>query len=118
MTIRTKRIYDPPAPEDGVRILIDRVWPRGMRKADAHIDLWLRSIAPSSDLRKWFNHDPAKWDDFKQRYFAELQERHADLATIRQHADAGTVTLLYGARDTEHNNAMALKEYLEQNAGA
>ena len=113
MPIHTKRIYDPPAAEDGHRILVDRVWPRGIKKADARLDAWLKDIAPSTDLRKWFGHDPAKWDEFQRHYFAELDEKPDTIADLKQRAKSGPLTLLYAAKDTEHNNAAALKAYLE-----
>jgi uncharacterized protein YeaO (DUF488 family) len=111
--IRVKRIYDPPAPEDGCRVLVDRLWPRGVRKADAAIDLWLREIAPSTELRHWFAHDPAKWAGFRERYRAELSDKEDALAGLRGKARESTVTLLYAAHDAEHNNAVALKGLLE-----
>ncbi len=114
MTIRTKRVYDPPAAEDGERVLVDRLWPRGLAKADAAIDLWLKEIAPSHELRRWFGHDHEKWGEFKSRYFRELED-HADL--VRELANTArrkTVTLLYGAKETRYNNATALREYLAQ----
>lgn len=114
MTIRLKRIYDPSSAEDGARILVDGMWPRGIRKADARIDAWMRDIAPSTGLRKWFGHDPARWDEFRSRYHAELDERPALVEELRARVAGGTVTLCYAARDREHNNAVALKEYLER----
>ena len=109
----TKRAYDAPGPDDGLRILVDRLWPRGIKKEDLLIDEWLRDISPSPELRQWFAHEPAKWNDFVKRYFKELDQNkmlwQALLAKARHHR----VTLLYGAKDTEHNNAVALKEYLE-----
>jgi uncharacterized protein YeaO (DUF488 family) len=112
MQLRLKRVYDPPAKADGQRILVDRVWPRGVKKADAALDLWLKEVAPSTALRKWFNHDPEKWPEFQRRYRAEL-DRNPD--QLRPLVDAkGRVTLLYGARDHEHNNAVVLKAYLEK----
>lgn len=113
MLIKAKRIYDAPAVDDGFRILVDRLWPRGMKKEGAPFDLWLKEIAPSDDLRKWFGHEPAKWPEFKQRYFAELRHKQDLVAIIRQHARAGAVTLLYSAKDEKHNNAVALLEYLQ-----
>ena len=112
--IKVKRIYDPTSPDDGVRFLVDRLWPRGLRKETVKIEAWLKEYAPSEELRRWFGHDQAKWDEFKQRYFAELDKapslRHIILPAIQQ----GTVTLLFAARDLEHNNATALKVYLDQ----
>ena len=114
MTIQIKRVYDPPEDSDGVRILIDRLWPRGLSKERAKLDLWLKDIAPSDELRKWFEHEPAKWPEFKQRYFAELADKAHLLDTIRGQASEGKITLLFGARNEEMNNAVALKEYLER----
>ncbi|MFW6323788.1 MAG: DUF488 domain-containing protein [Desulfovibrionales bacterium] len=113
--IRIKRVYDPPMPEDGVRILVDRVWPRGMKKEKAALDHWFKEIAPSSELRKWFAHEPAKWGKFKQRYRAELQSerKEALLREIAEKAEQGTVTLVYAAADREYNNAAALQFFLE-----
>lgn len=113
MLIKAKRIYDAPAADDGMRILVDRLWPRGMKKDGATFDLWLKEIAPSDALRQWFGHDPAKWAEFKKRYFAELRIKQDSVAVLRQHAQADAVTLLYSAKDEKHNNAMALLEYLQ-----
>ena len=112
--IRTKRVYDDADPSDGARYLVERLWPRGMRKEDLRLDGWLKDVAPSPDLRRWFAHDPAKWDEFKRRYFAELDARPDAWQPLAEAARKGDVTLLYSARDTEHNSALALKEYLEQ----
>ena len=113
--IKTKRIYESPAEEDGFRILVDRLWPRGVQKEKAKIDLWLKEIAPSDDLRKWFAHDPQKWEEFKKKYAKELATKQGLLNEIRQiEKEKGTVTFLYSARDTEHNNAVALKIILEK----
>lgn len=112
--LTTKRVYETPKRSDGVRILVDRLWPRGLKKEDAQIDLWLKDIAPSSDLRKWFNHDPKKWPEFKKRYAKELKgeaEQEA-IATIKKEAKKKTVTLLYGSKEEEHNNAIALLHFL------
>ncbi len=113
MQIKIKRIYDAPAADDGFRILVDRLWPRGMKKDGAPFALWLKEIAPGDALRKWFSHDPAKWAEFKKRYFAELRTKQDSVALLRQHARAGAVTLLYSAKDEKHNNAAALLEYLQ-----
>lgn len=116
MPIRTKRIYEDNAKADGYRVLVDRLWPRGMRKEDAGVDLWLKSAAPSTELRKWFDHDPAKWVEFRKRYQAELDDRDEPLAPIREKLDAGhTVTLLYASRDQEHNHALVLADILGEN---
>lgn len=114
MTFRLKRIHDPASNDDGCRVLVDRIWPRGMRKADAAIDQWMREIAPSTELRKWFGHDPARWDEFLRRYHQELDARPDLVDELCTRAADGTVTLCFAARDREHNNAVALKEYLEQ----
>ncbi len=112
LDIRTKRVYDPPDAGDGFRVLVDRVWPRGLSKEQVRADLWLRNIAPSAPLRKWFGHDPARWEGFKERYFAELDDHPDSINLLLEKAGAGTLTLLFSARDTEHNQAVALKEYL------
>jgi uncharacterized protein YeaO (DUF488 family) len=113
--IRIKRIYDSPAKEDGYRILIDRLWPRGLTKEKAKIDLWLREIAPSDELRKWFSHDPAKWTEFKKRYEKELANKQELLRKIMQlEKEKGVVTLLYSTKETEHNNAVALQGFLKK----
>ncbi len=114
MTIDLKRVYDPPANSDGRRILVDRIWPRGITKADLQIDAWLKDLAPSTELRKWFGHDPAKWDEFRKRYAGELEQRSEALEELVEKARAGRVTLVFSAKDTEHNNAVALKEHLER----
>ncbi|OPY89800.1 MAG: hypothetical protein A4E72_00980 [Syntrophus sp. PtaU1.Bin208] len=114
MKIQIKRAYDPPAPEDGYRVLVDRLWPRGLSKERAAVDEWLREVAPSNDLRRWFGHDPERWAEFKRRYFVELaapatQEALAHLQTL---AAGGGMTLLYAAKDEARNNAVVLREYL------
>jgi uncharacterized protein YeaO (DUF488 family) len=113
MMIKVKRVYVTASPDDGVRLLVDRLWPRGLNKGSVKLDAWLKDFAPSDDLRKWFGHDPARWDAFLSRYFAELDK----ITTVRQAIlpanRRGTVTLLFAARDLEHNNAIALKSYLE-----
>jgi uncharacterized protein YeaO (DUF488 family) len=114
MQIELKRAYDPPAPGDGRRVLVDRIWPRGIARDDLRIDAWLKELAPSPELRKWFGHDPERWQEFKARYARELDERPDALAQLVEMAKAGRVTLLFGAKDTEHNNAVALKDYLER----
>jgi uncharacterized protein YeaO (DUF488 family) len=114
MEIRLKRAYDPPARDDGRRVLVDRIWPRGIARDDLRIEAWLKDLAPSPGLRKWFGHDPEKWQEFKERYARELDQRRPDaLAQLVELAKAGRITLVFGAKDTEHNNAVALKEYLE-----
>ncbi|MBV8174194.1 MAG: DUF488 family protein [Verrucomicrobia bacterium] len=112
--IQLKRAYQPPAEEEGRRVLVDRFWPRGVSKKEAHIDLWMKSLAPSDDLRKWFGHRPEKWREFKQRYFEELDKMPAEIGELLNEARRGMVTLVFAARDETHNNAVALKEYLER----
>ena len=116
-TLRIKRVYEPAAQTDGQRILVDRVWPRGMTHEKAALTLWLKEIAPSADLRKWFGHDPARWDGFRSRYFAELAANAEALAQLRGYLSRGPVTLLYAARDEEHNNAVALRDFLLHGSG-
>lgn len=111
--IRLKRVYEPAAPGDGVRVLVDRLWPRGLAKEKAAIDHWLKEVAPSTALRQWFGHDPARWPEFRQRYRAELAENPAALAALRRLCRGQTLTLVYAASDPEHNNAMVLKSLLE-----
>jgi uncharacterized protein YeaO (DUF488 family) len=117
MTVKLKRVYDPPKPADGFRVLVDRLWPRGVSKSYARIDLWLKEIAPSAALRKWFGHDTLKWDTFRARYFRELQKNPEAVAQLNEIIRNGPVTLLFAAKDQEHNNAVALKEYLESGRG-
>lgn len=111
--IRLKRAYDAPARADGLRILVERLWPRGVRKDQAAIDLWLKDLAPSTELRQWFQHDPAKWAEFRRKYWAELQRRGDLLALLKRRTEEGPVTFVYAASDERHNSALALKEYLE-----
>lgn len=110
--VRVKRVYEEPDPDDGFRVLVDRIWPRGLRKEDAAVDLWLKDVAPSTALRQWFGHDPKKWAEFKRRYHAELAQDRAALEPLESAMRKGKVTLLYGAHDTEHNNAVALAAFL------
>ncbi len=112
--IRIKRVYDPAAADDGVRVLVDRLWPRGMRKADLAADLWLKDAAPSATLRQWFGHDPERWDGFRERYRAELVERPGVIAQLLALARHGRLTLVYGARDEAHNQAVVLRSLLVQ----
>ena len=112
-----RRAYDPPTRNDGHRVLVDRIWPRGVSKVDARIDDWAREIAPSDDLRRWFDHDPRRWDEFQRRYRAELREREQVLDTLARRVDEGRVTLVYGARDEQHNNAVVLRDILEGRRG-
>jgi uncharacterized protein YeaO (DUF488 family) len=111
--IRTKRVYEAKARTDGRRILIDRLWPRGLTKADAAVDFWARAIAPSHELRRWYQHAPAKWPEFRARYFAELNANPAGIAELRANCGHGPVTFLYSSKETRLNNATALAEYLE-----
>jgi uncharacterized protein YeaO (DUF488 family) len=110
--LRLKRVYEPAAREDGVRVLIDRLWPRGLTKDKAAIDHWMKEIAPSSELRKWFGHDPDRWAEFRNRYMEELRQHTGLLDQIQNLAKKGTVTLLFGAHDEEHNDAVVLQEVL------
>lgn len=110
MKIRIKRVYEKPAKEDGFRILVDRLWPRGLTKEKASVDLWLKDIAPTTELRKWFDHDPAKWNDFKKRYRLELKKNNEPVLVLKEHLKKGIVTLVYAAKDEEHNEALVLKE--------
>ncbi len=112
--IAIKRAYDKPSHSDGFRILIDRLWPRGLTKEKVAADLWLKDIAPSTELRKWFGHDPEKWPEFKNKYFQELKQKKELIDTIKKHTKQGRVTLLYSARDELHNDAIVLKEFLEK----
>lgn len=111
--IRLKRVYDDASPDDGTRVLVDRLWPRGLSREVAKVDLWLKGLAPSDELRRWFNHDPERWPEFRKRYRAELAENSEDLETLRRLVAGKTpVTLLFAAKDSEHNNAVVLKERL------
>jgi|SRR6516165_10151426 uncharacterized protein YeaO (DUF488 family) len=111
--LKLKRVYEPPARTDGVRVLVERLWPRGISKEWAAVDLWLKEVAPSTELRQWFAHDPAKWPEFQRRYRAELRAHKDAVHTLKQKARQGAVTLVYAARDEEHNAALALKRFLE-----
>jgi uncharacterized protein YeaO (DUF488 family) len=110
--LRVKRVYEPPASEDGYRVLVDRLWPRGISRDEAAIDEWLPDVGPTDDLRRWFWHDPERFEEFRRRYKEELDERRGLLTDLRRRARSGTVTLLFGARDTERNNAVVLAEVL------
>jgi uncharacterized protein YeaO (DUF488 family) len=112
--VKLKRAYEPAAPDDGTRILVDRLWPRGVSKAEAAVDRWSKEIAPSTELRQWFGHDPARWPEFRRRYTEELRHNAAELDEIRALARQGTVTLVYGARDEAHNDAVVLMDVLLQ----
>ena len=113
MLILLKRVYEKPAKHDGVRVLVERLWPRGISKAQAQIDLWLKEVAPSTELRKWFHHDPLKWNEFKARYFAELTERQVNLEYVRTQVKRDQVTFVFASKEEQYNTAVALKEYLE-----
>ena len=112
--VRIKRVYAEPGSEDGKRILVDRLWPRGLTKEKARVDVWLKEVAPSTELRKWFGHDPAKWTEFKARYRDELKSHAEQLALLRHEAEQGPITLLYGAKDEEHNEAVVLAARLRR----
>jgi uncharacterized protein YeaO (DUF488 family) len=114
MRIRVKRVYETTAKSDGFRVLVDRLWPRGISKEAAKLDLWLPDLGPSTTLRQWFNHDPARWAEFQRHYHAELKEKSALLATITKQAKASSVTLLYSAKDERHNQAVALRNFLKR----
>lgn len=112
--IRIKRAYEAPSEDDGYRVLVDRLWPRGLKKVDVALDEWAKGLAPSDDLRKRFAHDHERWEEFRDLYFRELDRAPELVAELRRRADEGTVTLVYAARDEERNNAVALREYLER----
>ncbi len=112
--IRVKRVYDAPDNNDGLRILVDRLWPRGLSKERAAVDLWLKDLAPSEALRKWFGHDPERWMQFRKRYYREIVKYAGPLRHIGAHGRRSDLTLLYAARDTDHNNAVALRDYLRR----
>ncbi len=111
--IQLKRAYDRPSAEDGKRFLVERLWPRGMKKTELRIDAWLKDVAPSTALRRWFSHDPDKWTEFRRRYFAELDKNTEAWEQILQAAQRGRITLIYSSHDQQHNNAVALKDFLE-----
>ncbi len=115
MQLRTKRIYLEADESDGTRILIDRLWPRGVSKAAARVDFWAKSVAPSNDLRKWYQHEPARWDTFRERYCSELDSNPVGVAELRAQLSAGTTTILFASKEEALNNATALVEYLEAN---
>jgi uncharacterized protein YeaO (DUF488 family) len=116
--IWTKRAYEEPGKKDGMRVLVDRIWPRGISKDEARIDRWLKDVAPTTELRKWFNHELQKWEEFKKKYFQELTGKSEALEELLEMVHKGRITLVYGAKDQQHNNAVALKEYLENRARA
>lgn len=112
--IKLKRAYEKPARDDGERILVERLWPRGLTKQRVKIDLWLKDVAPSAELRRWFGHDPDKWDEFRRRYQKELKDKSDLLKLLKRKAESGAITLIYAARDEEHNGALVLKGFLEK----
>ena len=112
MDVRVKRVYDKPDSKDGLRILVDRLWPRGLSKKDANIDLWLKSVAPSNDLRKWYKHDPKKWPEFKKRYFDELASNENTVKELIGYVKIGRVSFLYSSKELKYNNAVALMDYI------
>ncbi|WP_248910264.1 DUF488 domain-containing protein [Halocatena marina] len=114
MPVCTKRIYEAAEPEDGIRVLVDRLWPRGISKEDADLDRWIKEVAPSDELRRWFDHDRERWDEFNRRYQTELTHHQDIIGESRELADEETVTLLYAAKDEVHNNAIVLKEVIEE----
>jgi uncharacterized protein YeaO (DUF488 family) len=116
--IRLKRVYEKPSPDDGPRILVERLWPRGVKKAKAAIDFWIKEVAPSADLRKWFAHDPKKWEQFVRRYWKELQRNPAAIGELQQACGRGAATLVYAARDQEHNGAIVLWRFLKDRSRA
>jgi uncharacterized protein YeaO (DUF488 family) len=111
--VKIKRVYDPPSHTDGRRLLVDRLWPRGLKKEGSRIDEWIKDVAPSTELRSWFSHDPGKWIEFKKRFFKELDRKKDLIDRIASAARKGTITLLYGSKEERYNNAVALKEYVE-----
>lgn len=112
MDIKLKRVYEQPEKDDGLRVLVDRLWPRGLTKEKAAVGLWLKEIAPSTELRKWFAHDPEKWPEFTKRYRDELKHNKPAVNQLKQELKNGPVTILYGAKDTEHNEAVVLLKFL------
>ena len=114
MKIRIKRVYENPAKEDGKRILVDRLWPRGLSKEKAKIDVWLKDIAPTTELRKWFDHDPAKWKEFKKRYHQELKNNKEQVILLNKQIKNRVVTLVYAAKDEQHNEALVLSEWIQR----
>ncbi len=118
MNVQLKRAYETPAPADGYRVLVDRLWPRGVSRDRARLDEWARELAPSSELRRWFGHDPERYDEFRRRYTEELAAHAEKLDELRERARSGMLTLVYGARDTEHNDAVVLAEVLRSSAHA
>jgi uncharacterized protein YeaO (DUF488 family) len=114
MNINLKRVYEKPDPQDGTRVLVDRLWPRGLKKGEAGVDVWIKEIAPSNELRKWYAHERHKWPEFKERYFRELNGNQEAVQRLAELVSGGRITLLFSTREMELNNAVALKEYLEK----
>jgi len=114
MAIKLRRVYDKPKASDGVRILVERLWPRGLSKKNAKVDVWLKNIAPSTELRKWFSHDPAKWEEFRARYFKELNKNREAVKKLLDTTEGSDVTFVYASREKEYNSAAALKDYIEK----
>lgn len=114
MKIKIKRVYEKPEKEDGCRILVDRLWPRGLTKEKASVDLWLKEIAPSTELRKWFEHDPDKWNGFRKQYHEELKKNKEQVSLLKEQMEKGMVTLVYGAKDEVHNEALVLKDFFSR----
>lgn len=112
MNIKIKRVYEKPEKKDGYRILVDRLWPRGLTKEKAALDLWLKEIAPSTELRKWFNHDPAKWKEFINKYLKELKENEKPVSILKDYLKKGQVTLIHAAKDEDHNEALVIKDFI------
>jgi len=112
MSIKIKRVYEKPEKTDGFRVLVDRLWPRGLTKEKVAADLWLKEIAPSTELRKWFGHEPEKWPEFKKKYLAELKENKESVSILKDYVKKGDLTLLYGARDQVHNEAQVIKDFI------
>jgi uncharacterized protein YeaO (DUF488 family) len=116
MDIPLKRVYEEPSESDGTRILVDRLWPRGLTKEKAKVDVWLKDLAPTTELRKWFNHEPSKWTEFKKRYWDEISNNTDALSTFKKYLADGKVTIVYGAKDEKHNDAVVIKQYLDKKA--
>ena len=112
MKLKIKRVYEKPQKEDGKRILVDRLWPRGLTKEKARIDLWLKDLAPTAELRKWFDHDPNKWKEFQKKYHRELKNNQEQVSILSEQLKKGVITLVYGAKDEEHNEALVLRDWL------
>lgn len=118
LKIEIARVYHPPAADGSYRVLVDRLWPRGVKKEDPQIDSWLKDVAPSNELRRWFNHDRERWHEFRKRYFKELEDNQQAVSELIEAAEGRPILLLYGAKDQEHNQAVALKEWIEQHKSA